>query len=197
MRLEPLSLDHVPDLTRAAGEDRSPFAYTTVPDGSEQVVEYVRRRMASDNNMAFAQVRTVDGRAVGCTSFLEFRRRGDDDSLYALSIGGTWLAASAQRSGINQEAKLLLLSYAFEHWRVGRVDFLTDARNERSRRAIERLGARFEGVLRNWQPSHAHGEGDMLRDTAVFSVIGSDWPTVAEGLRRAVVRPRPPDPGAR
>ena len=80
------------------------------------------------------------------------------------------------------EAKLLLLDHAFDVWEVGRVDFKTDARNARSRTAIEALGATFEGVLRNWQPSHAEGEDGLLRDTAMFAIVVADWPEVRSGL---------------
>ena len=68
-------------------------------------------------------------------------------------------------------------------WAVGRVDFKTDARNDRSRRSIEAIGARFEGVLRAWQPSHAVGEEGALRDTAMFSIVAEEWPAVRDGLR--------------
>ncbi|MGH7879292.1 MAG: GNAT family N-acetyltransferase, partial [Candidatus Binataceae bacterium] len=112
--------------------------------------------------------------------------------LCAIEVGWTWLAASAQGSGINVEAKLLLFTYAFETLDVVRVDLKTDARNEGSRRAIERLGARFEGVLRNWSPSRAPGEEGMLRDSAMFSVIAAEWPTVksvlAARLAKAITR---------
>jgi RimJ/RimL family protein N-acetyltransferase len=101
---------------------------------------------------------------------------------YAVEIGGTWLAASAQRTGVNVEAKLLLLDQAFERWRVGRVDFKTDARNLRSRTAILALGARFEGVLANWQPSQAPGEEAALRDSALYAILATDWPDVRGAL---------------
>jgi RimJ/RimL family protein N-acetyltransferase len=85
---------------------------------------------------------------------------------------------------MNVEAKLLLMRYAFETLGARRVDIKTDARNERSRTAIGRLGARFEGVLRNWQPSGAPGEDGMLRDTAMFSVTDTEWPDIEAGLLR-------------
>lgn len=84
---------------------------------------------------------------------------------------------------INAEAKLLLLTHAFETLNVTRVDLKTDARNHRSRRAIERLGAHFEGVLRSWSPSWAPGEEGLLRDSAMFSVIAPEWPAVKAALR--------------
>jgi len=117
---------------------------------------------------------------------------GDRDGLRAIEVGWTWLAASAQRSGINVEAKLLLFTYAFETLGVVRVDLKTDARNEQSRRAMERLGARYEGVLRNWSPSWVRGEEGQLRDSAMFSVIPSEWPFVKASMRSrlAVVKAR-------
>jgi len=186
VRLEPLTLGHVPDLAQAGGGDRSTFGYTWVPDGPDSAAAYVRDRTGDVGRMAFAQVRLADGRAVGSTSFLAMRRRPDDGRLFAVEIGATFLAPSAQGSGINAEAKLLLLSHAFGEWHVGRVDFKTDARNERSRRSIEGIGARFEGILRSWQPSLVRGEEGSLRDTAIFSVVSSEWPEVAERLRRRV-----------
>jgi N-acetyltransferase len=119
---------------------------------------------------------------VGCTAFRERRTWADRPDLRAIEIGWTWLADSAQGTGINKEAKLLLFTYAFETLGVARVDLKTDARNERSRRAIERLGARFEGVLRKWSPSLAPGEEGMLRDSAMFAVVEEDWPTVKSDL---------------
>ncbi len=102
-----------------------------------------------------------------------------------MEIGSTWLGASAQRTGINTETKLLLLEHAFETWSVARVDLKTDARNTRSRNAIEGLGAQFEGVLRNWQPSMVVGEEDRYRDSAMFSILDGEWPdTKARLLKR-------------
>ncbi|MGA2520547.1 MAG: GNAT family protein [Acidimicrobiales bacterium] len=186
VRLEPLTRDHAADLARAAAEDRGTYGYTYVPDGDEDAAAYVTERTTAPDAMAFAQVRVADDSAVGSTSFLSMRRRPDDGRLYAVEIGATFLAASAQGTGINREAKLLLLTHAFEVWHVGRVDLKTDARNARARRAIEGIGARFEGVLRNWQPSLARGERGLLRDSAMFSIVASEWPAVGDRLRRDV-----------
>jgi RimJ/RimL family protein N-acetyltransferase len=100
-----------------------------------------------------------------------------------VEIGGTWLSSSAQRTAMNTEAKLLLLTHAFEQWGVGRVDLKTDARNERSRNAMARIGGTFEGVLRQWQPSQVVGEENLLRDSAMFSVIAAQWPEVRDALK--------------
>ncbi len=143
---------------------------------------------ASGRLAPFAQIRQADGRAVGVTAYWDPRfwpgRPPSRAGLYAVEVGWTWLAASAQRTGINVEAKLLLFEYAFEVLNVVRVDLKTDARNDRSRRAIGSLGAHFEGVLRHWSQSHAPGEEGLLRDSAMFSVIAPDWPAVKAALRR-------------
>ncbi|MFB9525538.1 GNAT family N-acetyltransferase [Nonomuraea roseola] len=183
VRLEPLTMDHAPDLARAAEEDRSSYGLTVVPRRDE-VKAYLEAQFARGREglTPFAQVRVEDGMAVGCTAFWNPRSWPDRQELRAIEIGWTWLAASAQGTGINTEAKLLLFTYAFETLGVARVDLKTDARNQRSRRAIERLGARFEGVLRGWSPSWAPGEEGKVRDSAMFSVIAPEWPEVKARL---------------
>jgi RimJ/RimL family protein N-acetyltransferase len=191
VRLEPLTRAHVEQLAAAAAEDRSTYEWTTVPDGAQAMARFVDGLLAQravGEDLPFAQVRVSDGRAVGITRYLTLRRRPEEPGPFAVEIGGTWLAGSAQRSGLNVEAKLLLLGNAFEQWRVARVDFKTDARNERSRTAIEALGARFEGVLRSWQPSHVRGEEGALRDSAIFSILAAEWPTVQGALRARLAR---------
>jgi RimJ/RimL family protein N-acetyltransferase len=96
-----------------------------------------------------------------------------------VEIGATWLAADAQRTRINTEAKLLMLEHAFDRWRVHRVSLMTDARNERSRNAIMRLGARFDGVLRAARPA----SDGAIRDTAAFSILDSEWPAIRAKLQ--------------
>jgi N-acetyltransferase len=188
VRLESLSKNHAPDLARSVEEDRSSYRFTLVPRaaqvGAYLEAQFARRR---DGLTPFAQVRTRDGRAVGCTAFWDPRTWPGREDLRAIEIGWTWLAASAQGTGINVEAKLLLFTYAFEALGVVRVDLKTDARNERSCRAIERLGARFEGILRNWSPSWAPGEEGMLRDSAMFSVTAAEWPGVKSALALRLV----------
>ena len=181
VRLEPLTEAHVDGLVIASGEDRGTYGYTTVPRGRDEMLAYVRDLLTTDT-VPFAQVRLADGQPVGGTRFLTIRTKPGELVPYAVEIGGTWLAASAQRTGINVEAKLLLISHAFEVWDVGRVDFKTDARNERSRAAIAALGASFEGILRNWQPSLVPGEEDRLRDSAVYSIVATEWPAVRQAL---------------
>jgi RimJ/RimL family protein N-acetyltransferase len=185
VRLEPLSWAHADDLRVAAEEGRETYGFTDVPRAAA-VEEFVATHLQRHKGAAmvpFAQVRQVDGRAVGMTSLWEPRYWPGRDELCGVEIGWTWLAASAQRSGINPEAKYLLLEFAFETLRVARVDLKTDARNERSRRAIVGIGATFEGVLRQWSPSRVPGEEGLLRDSAMFSVIAAEWPDVKTALQ--------------
>lgn len=187
--LEPLSMRHAEDLARSAEEDRSAYGFTFVPRGwqVEQYIADLAEQAASGRLAPFAQIRQADGRAVGVTAYWDPRfwpgRPPSQAGLCAVEVGWTWLAASAQRTGINVEAKLLLFEYAFEVLNVVRVDLKTDARNDRSRRAIGSLGAHFEGVLRHWSQSHAPGEEGLLRDSAMFSVSAPEWPAAKAGLR--------------
>ncbi len=126
----------------------------------------------------FAQREVATDRLVGMTRFMTLRTRPGGLAPYAVEIGGTWLAPSVQRTGVNTEAKFLLLRFAFEQWGVSRIELKTDVRNERSKAAITRLGATFEGVLRHYQPSLVSGEEERYRDTAMFSVVDDDWPRV-------------------
>jgi N-acetyltransferase len=189
VRLEPLGVHHARDLALAAQENRASYEWTLVPEAGD-VGRYVESQLdrRPDGLFPFAQVRRSDGRAVGCTSYWDPRPWPDKDDLCAVEIGWTWLGASAQRTGINVEAKLMLFAHAFEFLGVVRVDLKTDARNARSRQAIERLGATFEGVLRQWSPSRALGEEGQLRDSAMFSVIASEWPNVRDHLRGRLTR---------
>jgi RimJ/RimL family protein N-acetyltransferase len=182
VRLEPLTMDHAPDLAQAAEEDRSSYAFTMVPR-ADQVRDYLQAQLSRQGLIPFAQIRVRDGKAVGCTGLWDVRTWPNRQEPRAVEVGFTWLAASAQGTTINAEAKLLLLGHAFEVWGVTRVDLKTDARNQRSRRAIAGLGATFEGVLRNWSPSWAPGEEGLLRDSAMFSVIAAEWPAVKAGLQ--------------
>lgn len=194
VRLEPLSLRHAPDLAEVAEEERSSYEFTMVPraDGIEA---YVNAQLNRDTVLTpFAQIRVEDGKAVGCTSYCNPRYWPGRDELCAIEVGWTWLAASAQGTGINAEAKLLLFGYAFDTLGVARVDLKTDARNERSRQAILRTGARFEGVLRAWSASWAPGEEGLLRDSAVFSVLPAEWPDVKAALTERVARSLSPTP---
>ena len=184
--LEPLRADHVDEIAAASSGDRSSFGYTQVPDGREEAADYVTWLLddaAHARAAPFVQRRVDDGVVVGCTRFLNPLwplGRVDPDEV---EIGGTWLSASAQRTPINSEAKLLLLSHAFGVWGAQRVAICTDARNEQSRRAIERLGATFEGVMRRHRRSTRAGDVDTLRDTAMYSITIDEWPAIETRLR--------------
>lgn len=186
VRLEPLSVAHVDDLIAGAREDRRTYEFTPVPADAGSMSTYVDGLLVDHAEgliVPFAQVDVESGRTVGVTRFMTLRCRAGSELPYAVEVGGTWLAASAQRSAINTEAKFLLLSHAFEKWGVTRVDFKSDARNERSRAAILRIGATFEGVLRHWQPSLALGEHDLYRDSAMYSILDEEWPLVRARLQ--------------
>jgi N-acetyltransferase len=185
VELFPLAVDHAGDLATAATGDRSSFAFTEVPEGAEAMAAYITKLLgqhARGEALPFAQRRLADGRLVGCTRFMELRWWRGRSAPDEVEIGGTWLAADAQRTALNTEAKLLLLSHAFDVWEVWRVALCTDARNERSRRAIERIGACLEGVLRNHRPSAVAGEAGRPRDSALYAITAADWPDVRDRL---------------
>ena len=185
VELVPLDSAHVDELAEAAAVERSSYDYADVPDSSEPMADYVSRLLAARDAgtvVPFAQRRADDGRVVGCTRFMELRWWRGREVPDEVEIGGTWLAADAQRTPINTEAKLLLLTHAFERWEVSRVALCTDVRNARSRTAIERIGARFEGVLRHHRPSLVAGEagGPATRrcspsPTTTGRRSGRDW----------------------
>ncbi|MFF1410580.1 GNAT family N-acetyltransferase [Streptomyces sp. NPDC058289] len=189
VRLEPLEHRHAADLAVAAEEDRSPYGFTWVPT-ADQVGGYIDAQLArrdAGKLAPYAQVERASGRAVGATAYWDPRPwPTTGEGLCAIEVGYTWLAASAQGSGVNTEAKYLLFRHAFENWGVARLDLKTDARNARSRAAIERVGARFEGVLRNWSRSWAPGEDGLLRDSAMYSVTAADWPDCRSGLEARI-----------
>ncbi|MDT0341297.1 GNAT family N-acetyltransferase [Streptomyces litchfieldiae] len=192
VRLEPLDHRHAPDLAAAAEEDRGSYGFTWVPAAAEvgQYIDAQLGRAATGRLAPYAQVDRASGRAVGATAFWDPRVWPSGDGLYAVEVGFTWLAASAQGTGLNPESKLLLFQHAFEEWGVARVDLKTDARNSRSRAAIQAVGARFEGVLRNWSQSWAPGEQGKLRDSAIFSVIADEWPDCRRRLEERLSRYR-------
>jgi RimJ/RimL family protein N-acetyltransferase len=191
VRLEPLSPTHSADLSEAVEEDRSTFGHTWVPDcaGIDHYIDHQLQQADSGKLTPLAQIRLADNRAVGCTAYWDPRGwPGRPNEPCAVEIGWTWLAASAQGTGINVDAKLLLLRHAFERLGVARVDLKTDARNNRSRRAIEGLGATFEGILRKWSPSWVPGEEGRLRDSAMYSIVDVEWPDREAHLHRRLDR---------
>ncbi|WP_406126254.1 GNAT family N-acetyltransferase [Streptomyces sp. NBC_00989] len=188
VRLEPLGHRHVAELAVAAEENRGSYEFTWVPRADEvrAYVDAQLGRAATGQLAPYAQVSTATGKAVGVTAYWEPRSWVTDDRLDAVEVGFTWLANSAQGTGVNAEAKLLLFRHAFEEWGVSRVDLKTDARNARSRAAIQSVGARFEGVLRNWSRSWAPGEEGRLRDSAIYSITAAEWGECRAGLEARV-----------
>lgn len=195
VRLEPLALAHVPALCRVAGGPRDTYAFTVVPVGEAPMRAYVETALAEQAARRAMPFATVDatGTVVGSTRFgnIEFwpwppgnaNQRGTDVP-DAVEIGWTWLAASAQRTAVNTEAKLLMLTHAFETWRVHRVTLMTDARNTRSRAAIARLGAHADGVLR----AHRPATDGSIRDSAAYSILEAEWPAVKARLRARLMQ---------
>ena len=177
VRLEPLSGAHVPDLT-IAGADESIWRYMVYGGvgGQAQMREWVREilsRQARGTDLPFAVIHLGSGRAIGSTRYLDIQpqHRG-------LEIGGTWYGVAYQRSAVNTECKYLLLRHAFEVLGCLRVQLKTDLRNERSQRAIERIGAVREGVLRN----HMLLPDGHVRSSVYYSLLNLEWPAVKAKL---------------
>jgi N-acetyltransferase len=182
--LAPLSTEHVDGLVEAASIDRSTYALTWVPDGRDAMATYVDELLADHaaaKVLPFVQLDALSGRPVGCTRYLDPQWWSGRDEPDEVEIGGTWLSSTAQRTGINTEAKRLLLGYAFDVLDVWRVAICTDADNTRSRTAIERIGATFEGVLRNHRAKY-NTTTPQARDTAVYSIVRREWPVVRSSL---------------
>jgi RimJ/RimL family protein N-acetyltransferase len=196
--------DHLEPLLAAATEDRASFGYTYVPRDRAAVRRYLdvaAEDLRTHAAVPFATVELRTGRVVGATRFRELEywnagvwppRHGHVNPSGvpdAAEIGSTWLAPRAHRTGVNVEAKLLMLTHAFETWRVQRVSFKADTRNHRSREAILALGASFEGVRRAHFPASEGG----VRDSALFSILSGEWQAakdrITARLARHAVRP--------
>lgn len=169
--LEPLRAEHAGELAAAIGPDDDVFRWTsTAPRGVEAMRRWIADRTTDGPRgkaLAFLQRDPASGRAMGSTSLFDW-----DERERAAEIGHTWLAQPYRRTGANTEAKLLLLTHGFETLGLARMQLVTDARNTRSRAAIARIGATFEGILRN----HRRGFDGALRDSAYFSFIDREWP---------------------
>lgn len=187
VRLEPLGTDHVPGLVLAAEGARATPSLATVPtpEGVEDYVRHNLERQAGGGYLPFAQVEVATGRVLGHTAFLT-PRTWPDGRLLAVEVGSSWLAPDMRGTAVNSASKLLLLTHAFEDWEVMRVDIKTDVRNSAARAGIRAIGGRFEGILRNWQPSLADGEEGRPRDTAMFSVTAAEWPGVRQHLEERI-----------
>jgi N-acetyltransferase len=182
--LEPLTRSHEAQLVHAAQDGQlHKLWYTGVP-GPDTVSAYVDAALVMREQLGalpFAVRRQSDGAVVGSTRYFNV-----DAKNRRLEIGHTWYSASVQRTGLNTEAKLLLLQHAFEVLDCIAVEFRTHWFNFQSRAAIARLGAKQDGVLRN----HQVGPNGALRDTVVFSIIASEWPAVRAHLNWLLARPR-------
>lgn len=195
IRLEPLQESHIDALVAAANGDADLYRWTFVPLTRDAAVAYVREALAqrtAGTGAPLVTIRQSDNRVIGSTRFFELEtwkwpaghprvgRKAPD----VCEIGATWLARDTIRTRANSEAKLLMLTHAFENWGVLRVCFLTDARNERSRNAILRIGAKFEGIIR----AQRLASDNIVRDSARYSIVAAEWPEVKErleGLLRA------------
>lgn len=182
--LEPLQPHHADELLEAARDGELwNLWYTGVagPDGVANYMENAMKMRHEHGAMPFVVRRKADGVIVGSTRYFNV-----DATHRRLEIGHTWHSRSAQRTGINTESKLLLLQHAFESLDCIAVEFRTHWFNFQSREAIARLGAKQDGVLRN----HQIGPNGTLRDTVVFSIVASEWPTVKAHLRWLLDKPR-------
>jgi N-acetyltransferase len=193
VRLEPLERCHVDGLVAAAGDDAELYQWSPVPRGKIAAISYVDTALAwrdAGSAVPFAIVRNEDGLVIGSTRFWNIERwswpqghpshgRKAPD---ACEIGYTWLTRSATRTAANSESKLLMLTHAFEEWRVLRVCFHTDARNQRSRAALERIGGKCEGTLR----AHRMAADFIARDSVRYSILADEWPRVKPRLLQFV-----------
>jgi RimJ/RimL family protein N-acetyltransferase len=184
VELVPLSLDHT-DAQIAAVQDGDIWKlwYTSAPH-PEKMLEEIERRLAlqaAGSMLPFTVINPATGQAAGMTTFMNI-----DATNRRVEIGSTWYAKSVQRSGLNTEAKLLLLGHAFDTLDCIAVEFRTHFMNHQSRRAIERLGAKLDGILR----SHQIAANGTLRDTCVYSIIAPEWPTVHAHIEWLLKKPR-------
>jgi N-acetyltransferase len=191
VRLEPLDHRHVDGLVAASAGDRTLYQWSPVPQDKAEAIRYIDTALAwrdAGTAAPFATVRVTDGVVIGSTRFFNLERwawpaghpRHGRDAADACEIGYTWLTRSAIRTPANTEAKLLMLTHAFESWQMLRVCLHTDVRNQRSRAAIERIGGKFEGILR----AHRMAADFIARDSARFSIVAAEWPEVKQRLRR-------------
>ena len=195
IRLEPLERRHVDGLAAASSEDPDLYRWSPVPQGKGEATSYVETALSwqdAGTAVPFAILRADNGTVIGSTRFWNIERwawpanhpshgRGLPD---ACEIGYTWFAKSAIRTGANTEAKRLMLGHAFEGWQVLRVCFHTDSRNLRSRAALERIGGRFEGILR----AHRMAADFIPRDSVRYSIIAAEWPALKQRLRQLAER---------
>ncbi len=177
VRLEPLSQDHVQGLAAVGIDDEIwrllPYGLMRSEDDIRRWVQTILRHAAEGTDLPFTVFHLASGRVAGATRYMEIR-----PSHRGLEIGGTWYGAEFRRTVVNTEAKYLLLKYAFEDLKCIRVQLKTDVRNVRSQQAIERIGARREGVLRN----HMILPDGTVRDSAYYSILDTEWPAIRDKL---------------
>ena len=184
VRLDPLSMKHCEALITAVGDGalwKLWYTSATAPEGMAAEIERRLALQAAGSMLPFAVIEAATGQVVGMTAFMHI-----DAVNRRVEIGSTWYAQRVQRTALNTEAKWLLLRQAFEGWQCIAVEFRTHFLNQQSRQAIERLGAKLDGVLR----SHMVAANGTLRDTCVYSVIATEWPAVRAHLEWQMVRPR-------
>jgi len=183
VRLEPLSLDHLDDLT-GVGLDERLWRWYPVPvhtgDDMRDYIEEALRAQQRGIAIPFATIEKGSGQAVGSTRFANI-----DTVNRRVEIGWTWITPDWQRTALNTEAKYLMLSHAFDTWGCARVELKTDAMNEPSRRAILRIGARKEGTLRK----HMLMSGGRWRDSVYYSILDTEWPIVRAFLENKLTGP--------
>ena len=185
-RLEPLRLDHANALSEAVQDGELwKLWYTAIPTPAAMLGEVQRRLdlQASGSMLPFAVLHLPDERMAGMTTYMHI-----DSANRRLESGSTWYRQSLQRTALNTECKRMLLGHAFEQLDCIAVEFRTHWHNSASRRGIERLGAKLDGVLR----SHQIAANGSLRDTCVYSILASEWPAVRANLDHALSTPRRP-----
>ena len=181
--LEPLAREHEAGLVEAVRDGELwKLWYTAIP-APEGMAAEIERRLAlqAAGAMLPFTVRDAEGRIAGMTTYMHI-----DAANKRVEIGSTWYARRVQRTALNTECKLMLLRHAFEVLDCIAVEFRTHFFNQQSRRGIERLGAKLDGILR----SHQRGADGSLRDTCVYSIIAAEWPTVKAHLGFQLARPR-------
>lgn len=195
IRLEPMDFSHVDGLTAASAADPDLYKWSPVPQGKEEVLKYIQTAIEwREDGKAepFVITRVSDGVVIGSTRLFNLEKwlwkPGSKRYNWAFpdtcEIGYTWLSNSAVRTAANTEAKLLLLQMAFEKWQSFSVYLCTDVRNTRSRNAIERIGAKFEGILR----AHRLAVDGIPRDTTRYSILAAEWPEVKMHLEQLLER---------
>ena len=186
VRLEPMRAEHFDALVAAGAYEElwkwtRTFAHT--PDAMREYVDEALAEAAAGRALPFVTIDRASGKVIGSTRFANF-----DAANKHVEIGWTWITPAFQRTHVNTEAKLLMLSHAFEKWGCARVELKTDVLNEKSRNAMLRMGAREEGILRK----HVLAYNNRWRDTIYYSVLDTEWPAIKLFLLESLARPEQP-----